>query len=211
MEQKRLDKRNLLVLGAVIVLIVIVAVIAATQKRELNPTLGPLEADATAAPVVTEAATAVPETTAAPEATEAPEATPVPEATEAPESTEAPASTEEPAAAKEPAQAYLVVSVAGAMYEPIPLYEEGRYTVKRGDLVNTIEVTPDSIKMHASSCDNQDCVEQGVVSLENRSKRVLQNMIICLPNEVVLELYTPEEIAALLLSMAGYTGEEGNE
>ena len=199
MEQKRLDKRNLLVLGAVIVLIVIVAVIAATQKRELNPTLGPLEADATAAPVVTEAATAVPETTAAPEATEAPE------------STEAPASTEEPAAAKEPAQAYLVVSVAGAMYEPIPLYEEGRYTVKRGDLVNTIEVTPDSIKMHASSCDNQDCVEQGVVSLENRSKRVLQNMIICLPNEVVLELYTPEEIAALLLSMAGYTGEEGNE
>lgn len=199
MEQKRFDKRNLLVLGAVIVLIVIVAVIAATQKRELNPTLGPLEADATATPVVTEAASAVPETTAAPEATEAPE------------STEAPASTEEPAAANEPAQAYLVVSVAGAMYEPIPLYEEGRYTVKRGDLVNTIEVTPDSIKMHASSCDNQDCVEQGVVSLENRSKRVLQNMIICLPNEVVLELYTPEEIAALLLSMAGYTGEEGNE
>ena len=199
MEQKRLDKRNLQVQGAVIVLIVIVAVIAATQKRELNPTLGPLEADATAAPVVTEAAASVPETTAAPEATESPE------------STEAPASTEEPAAAKEPAQAYLVVSVAGAMYEPIPLYEEGRYTVKRGDLVNTIEVTPDSIKMHASSCDNQDCVEQGVVSLENRSKRVLQNMIICLPNEVVLELDTPEEIAALLLSMAGYTGEEGNE
>ena len=205
MEQKRLDKRNLLVLGAVIVLIVIVAVIAATQKRELNPTLGPLEADATAAPVVTEAAAPVPETTAAPEATE------VPESTAAPEATAAPASTEEPAAAKELAQAYLVVSVAGAMYEPIPLYEEGRYTVKRGDLVNTIEVTPDSIKMHASSCDNQDCVEQGVVSLENRSKRVLQNMIICLPNEVVLELYTPEEIAALLLSMAGYTGEEGNE
>ena len=172
-------------LGAVIVLIVIVAVIAATQKRELNPTLGPLEADATAAPVVTEAAASVPETTAAPEATESPE------------STEAPASTEEPAAAKEPAQAYLVVSVAGAMYEPIPLYEEGRYTVKRGDLVNTIEVTPDSIKMHASSCDNQDCVEQGVVSLENRSKRVLQNMIICLPNEVVLELHTPETLASV--------------
>ena len=199
MEQKRLDKRNLLVLGAVIVLIVIVAVIAATQKRELNPTLGPLEADATAAPVVTEAAASVPETTAAPEATESPE------------STEAPASTEEPAAAKEPAQAYLVVSVAGAMYEPIPLYEEGRYTVKRGDLVNTIEVTPDSIKMHASSCDNQDCVEQGVVSLENRSKRVLQNMIICLPNEVVLELYTTEELAQLMLSMLDYSGEETNE
>ena len=69
-------------------------------------------------------------------------------------------------------------------------------------------MTADSICMHSSSCDNQDCVEQGVVSLENRSKRVLQNMVICLPNQVTLELYTAEEITQLLLSMAGYTGEE---
>ena len=184
MEQKRLDKRNLIVLAGVVLLIALVAVIAAMQKRELNPTLGTLTADATATPVVTR----VPEApTAAPDAVEAPEAT------------------------REPAKAYLVVTVAGAMYEPIPLYQEERYSIRRGDMVNVIEVTPDSIRMHESSCDNQDCVEQGVVSLDNRQKRVLQNMIICLPNEVVLELYTTEELAQLMLSMLDYTGEETNE
>lgn len=193
MEQKRIDKKNLIVLAGVVLLIAVVALVAGLQKRELNPTLGTLEADPTATPVVTQApaeATAVPDVTAAPENTAA-EATP--------ETT------------LEPAKAFLVVTVAGAMYEPIPLYQEGRYTIRREDLVNVIEVTTDSIKMHESSCDNQDCVEQGVVSLDNRSKRVLQNMIICLPNEVVLELYTPEEVAQLLLSMVGYTGEETNE
>lgn len=199
MEQKRLDRKNLLVIGIVILLIAVAAIVAATQKKELNPTLGTLEADATATPVVTDAPTTEPEATAVPEATDAPEAAADPTAEAAPEST------------AEPAKAFLVVTVAGAMYEPIPLYQEGRYTIRRGDLVNVIEVTTDSIKMYESSCDNQDCVEQGVVSLENRQKRVLQNMIICLPNEVVLELYTPEEIAQLLLSMVGYTGEETNE
>ena len=181
MEQKRFDKKNLIVIAALIALIVLVAVVAGQLKPKIDPTLGTLAADATAVPAATDVPAA--ENTA-----------------------EATADT-----TREPAKAFLVVQVAGQMYEPIPLYEEGRYTVKRGDLVNTIEVTPDSIKMHASSCDNQDCVEQGVVSLDNKDQRVLQNMIICLPNEVVLELYTPEELTALLLEMAGYTGEEADE
>lgn len=197
MEQKRLVKKNLIVIAALIALIALVAVVAALLKPELNPTLGTLTADPTAVPVAMQTATAVPEVTAVPEATEAPSATAAAEASS--ETT------------REPAKGFLVVQVAGAMYEPIPLYEAGRYTITRGDLVNTIEVTPDSIRMHESSCDNQDCVEQGTVTLENKSKRVLQNMIICLPNEVVLELYTPEELTQLLLSLAGYTGEETNE
>lgn len=207
MEKKPSISRNLLVIIIVVALIAVVAIIAATQKRELNPTLGTLEADPTQPPVVTEEATL--EVTDAPVAadpTDAPETT---AATEVPASTEvAPAS---PETTLEPARAFLVVTVAGAMYEPIPLYEAGRYTITRGELVNVIEVTTDSVMMYQSSCDNQDCVEQGVVSLENRQDRVLQNMIICLPNEVVLELYTPDEVAQLLLSMIGYTGEETDE
>ena len=198
--QKRFDKKNLIVIAALVLLVAAVALTAMLLKPELNPTLGTLEADPTATPVVTE----------------------VPVVTEEPSATEAPAdaaATEAPAAeatANEGldslnADAYLVVSVAGMMYEPIPLVEEGRYSIRRGDLVNVIEVTPTSIKMHESSCDNQDCVEQGTVSLENYKQRVLQNMIICLPNEVVLELYTTEELAQLMLSMLDYTGEETNE
>ncbi len=176
MEQKRFDKKNLVVILALAALIALVAVVATVLKPEINPTLGELEADPTAVPAVTDA----------------------------------PADTEE-SAAVQPANAYLVVTVAGAMYEPIPLYEEGRYTITRGDMVNTIAVTPDSVMMHESSCDNQDCVLQGEVTLENRNKRVLQNMILCLPNEVILELYTFDEVAAMLLEMAGYTGEAANE
>ena len=177
MEQKHFDKKNLIVIVALVALIVLVAVVAGMLKPEIAPTLGTLAADPTAAPAMTET----------------------------------PAEAGNSEAVREPAKAFLVVQVAGQMYEPIPLYEEGRYTVTRGDYVNTIEVTPDSVRMYESSCDNQDCVEQGVVSLDNKDQRVLQNMIICLPNEVVLELYTPEELTALLLEMAGYTGEEADE
>ena len=189
--QKRFDKKNLIVIAALVLLVAAVALTAMLLKPELNPTLGTLEADPTATPVVTE----------------------VPAVTEAPSATEAPAAetTANEGLDSLNADAYLVVSVAGMMYEPIPLVEEGRYSIRRGDLVNVIEVTPTSIKMHESSCDNQDCVEQGTVSLENYKQRVLQNMIICLPNEVVLELYTTEELAQLMLSMLDYTGEETNE
>ena len=151
MEQKRLDRRNLIVLAVVVVLIAAAAVVALVQRKQLAP--------------VTEADT----------------------------------------------PAYLVITVAGEMYEPIKLEEPGRYTITRGEMVNVVEVTESSVVMHSSTCDNQDCILQGTVSLENRSSRVLQNMILCLPNEVVLELYTQEEVAALLLEMAGYTGEETNE
>ena len=102
----------------------------------------------------------------------------------------------EPAATETPAvSAYLVVTVQGMMYEPLPLAGEGSFTIKQDEnTTNTIHVTPDSVWMEHSTCDNQDCVDQGTVSLDNMSTRVLSNMIICLPNEVVLELYTPETL-----------------
>lgn len=142
-------------------------------------------------------------TTQAPTATQVPVTTEVPTETKAPAATEVPVATEAPAA--EQAQAYLLVTVGDAVYEPIPLVAEGRYTIKRGDHINIVEVTAGSICMAESSCDNQDCVYQGVVDLENKNTRVLQNMIICLPNNVMLELYTYEE---LLVALPGWQGEQ---
>ncbi len=133
--------------------------------------------------------------------TQAPTDVPAPTQSSVP--TDVPAATEPSPTATEPAQAYLVVTVAGAVYEPIPLQKPGRYTVRRGEHVNVIQVTEDSVCMAESSCDNQDCVYQGVVNLENRSGRVLQNMIICLPNEVMLELYTYEELQVALPGWLG--------
>lgn len=131
------------------------------------------------------------------DASELPTATPVAETM--PDATQAP----DTAGTEERPKAFLVVTVGNAIYEPIPLKEPGRYTIRRGDFVNIIEVTPESIRMAESSCDNQDCVEQGVVTLDNKNQRVLQNMVICLPNEVVLELYTYEEVEALLPGWLG--------
>lgn len=187
MQEKRFTGRNLLVLILVVLLIVLVGVIAACNPRTLDPTGGSLATDA---PVQTEAPDAT-EIPASPETTSSPGTAPEPEAT----------AEAAPAATNPPAKAYLVVTVAGSMYEPIPLYEPGRYTVKRGDHVNIIEVTESSVWMAESSCDNQDCVEQGVVNLTNKYDRVLQNMVICLPNEVVLELYTRDELVSYLLGM----------
>lgn len=91
--------------------------------------------------------------------------------------------------------AYLLVSVRGLQYEPIPLTLETEFALRQKDTEaeNIIHVTLDSVWMASSSCDNQDCVEQGTVSLANRDMRVLQNMIVCLPNQVMLELLTPAE------------------
>lgn len=110
--------------------------------------------------------------------------------------TQAETTTEQP-------KAYLVVTVNNEVYQPIALNEPGRYRITRGDHVNVVEVTEDSVWMAESSCDNQDCVLQGVVSLENKSQRVLQNMIICLPNEVILELFTYDE---LVVALPGWEG-----
>lgn len=102
-------------------------------------------------------------------------------------------------------QAYLYITVGGEPYQLLPLEGEGQFSLTQGDtgMVNVVHVTPTSVWMADSTCDNQDCVEQGVVSLDSMDGRVLGNMIICLPHQVTLELYTAEEITALVRQQEG--------
>ena len=173
-----MKKPNLIVIAAVIALIAAVAVLAAVmpQNRELPED----------APNLTATVSPVPDA----EPTAEPTAEPAAEPTAEPDPQETRSIIEVPA------KAYLVVSVGGTLYEPLPLTGEGVFTVTQDEnTANTIHVTPDSIWMEHSTCDNQDCVDQGVVSLDNMDSRVLSNMVICLPNQVVLELHTPETLA----------------
>ena len=55
--------------------------------------------------------------------------------------------------------------------------------------------------MEASNCENQNCVQQGEVTLENRDSRALLNMVICLPHNLTLELLTPAETQSRLLEL----------
>ena len=192
------------------------------------PTLGPdvfaeSTATATAEPTAEPTATAKPttESTATASPTAEPDATEEAAATEAPDAAEetapvtvtspsgetttpAPEESEEPEVTVtfDPAsiKAWLVVTAGGTVYQPIPLVEEGEYSVIQEETgaKNVIHVTTESIDMKSSTCENQDCVKQGVVSLDNMDSRLLGNMIICLPNQVTLELYTTEELIQLL-------------
>lgn len=98
-----------------------------------------------------------------------------------------------------PAASYLRVNTARGVYAPIPLVEDGSFKLTQGEgIENVIHVGKDSFYMESSTCDNQDCVEQGEVTLENMEERILFNMVICLPNQVTLELLTPEEAQTAL-------------
>jgi hypothetical protein len=90
--------------------------------------------------------------------------------------------------------AYLVLTMGDTRYKPLPLVKETAYRLRQADgKENVFHVTRDSVFMESANCDNQNCIHQGTVTLDNRDTRVLENMIICLPNKVVLELITPKE------------------
>jgi len=91
-------------------------------------------------------------------------------------------------------QGWLRIQVDDRVMEPVPLVDGGEYVIDQPDgKQNVVHTTANGAVMHFSTCDNQSCVQQGEVTLENRDERVLMNMIICLPNEVILEVLTPEE------------------
>ena len=95
-----------------------------------------------------------------------------------------------------PVRAYLLVTVGGVPYQPLPLTQEGNYTItqKATGAENVIHVSTEGVYMKSSTCENHDCVQQGEVTLTNKDTRILGNMIICLPNQVTLELYSEQEL-----------------
>ena len=205
------SKKNRLIIGLTLLIIVLVAVaaIVVPQQRTLSadaPALGtdngevvvvtPEQETITVTPMVTDAPTKTP--TEAP--TEEPTATEASTEAETAKATDAPTETAKAASVVQEPKAYLLVIIGDAVYQPVPLTGDGDYTVTQKAIgaENKIHVTAESIQMSSANCDNQDCVEQGEVSLSNREERLLGNMIICLPNNVTLELLTPAEAEELI-------------
>ena len=89
---------------------------------------------------------------------------------------------------------HVVLTVNGRQYgDPIPMDREKVITVKQEDgKVNKVYISPEKVYMESSSCDNQDCVGQGEISLENYKTRILSTFVICLPNEVTIEMVPVE-------------------
>lgn len=103
---------------------------------------------------------------------------------------------------KNPAESYLLVRTNQSASPPIPLNEEYSFKVKQHDgSENVIHVGVNSFYMESSNCDNQNCVEEGTVTLDNMHERVLFNMILCLPHQLTLEMLTPDEARDVLVDM----------
>ena len=114
-----------------------------------------------------------------------------------------------PAPTPVPARGYVLVTTATQMgLLPLPETEDYVFPLKQlrtdGTFTeNVIHLTPEGVYMESSTCENHDCIDEGIVTLENRKDRILGNMIICLPNQVTLQLLTPEEILSLRAEGAG--------
>ena len=199
------SKKNRLIIGLTLLIIVLVAVaaIVVPQQRTLSADAPALGTDNGEVVVVTPEQETI---TVTPMVTDAPTETPMEEPTEAftdaetAEATDTPTETAKAASVVQEPKAYLLVIIGDAVYQPVPLTGDGDYTVTQKAIgaENKIHVTAESIQMSSANCDNQDCVDQGEVSLSNREERLLGNMIICLPNNVTLELLTPAEAEELI-------------
>ena len=127
------------------------------------------------------------------DATEAPAATEVPAATEAPKQV---ASVVGPMPAPQTAEVkgYVVITVGNRQYgDPIPMDRDKVITVRQSDgKENKVHIMPEKVYMEHSTCENQDCVGQGEITLENYKTRILSTFVICLPNAVTIEMVPVE-------------------
>ena len=104
----------------------------------------------------------------------------------------------------DPSIAYVLVRLQnGAGLLPLPLEGEYTRTIRQiaedgTEAVNVLHLTSEGFWMEDANCPNHDCVGEGMVTLENREERVLWNMVVCLPHQLVAELITREEAIALL-------------
>ncbi len=88
----------------------------------------------------------------------------------------------------------VIITVNGQEYARIPLSSPQTVTIDQGDgKVNVVDVSDHGAVMLSSTCDNQQCVHMGEVTLDNWEVRTNQAFIICLPNRVTVELAVKEE------------------
>ena len=186
----------------IIAVVVIATAMLGVSKLMPKTDLSTKTADVTLAPDAIEYVEATPAPTAEP--TEAPTEAPKAEATAEP--TAVP--TEEPKAEMqgpammgpmppkkaETVRGYVVLTVGGRQYgDPIPMDRDKIITLRQEDgKVNKVHITAEKVYMESSSCENQDCVGQGEVHIDTYMDRILSTYIICLPNNVSIEMVPAE-------------------
>ena len=95
----------------------------------------------------------------------------------------------------EKVRGHVVITVAGRQYgDPIPMDRDKIITVKQENgAINRIHITPEYVEMESSTCENQDCIGEGEVNVNTYKDRILSTYIICLPNQVTIEMVPADE------------------
>ena len=89
---------------------------------------------------------------------------------------------------------YADIYINDSLYEVVPLNEDATITVDQGDgKVNYVQVKNGSIFMADSTCSDGLCISQGEMNPDNYEDRPMLNWIICLPNQVTVQLRVDEE------------------
>lgn len=189
-------KDALIVVTLLVVAVALLAVSRLMPKTDLSQkvaqeTLAPDAVeylDATQAPAETD----VPVETGTPAATGAPAATEAPVETEAPK--QAAVAGPMPAPQTDEVRGYAVITVGNRQYgDPIPMDRDKVITIRQSDgKENKVHITPEKVYMEHSTCENQDCVGQGEITLDNYKTRILSTFVICLPNAVTIEMVPVE-------------------
>ena len=56
------------------------------------------------------------------------------------------------------------------------------------DKITLIVIQDGAVFVREADCGNQDCVQQGAMSLDNYTQRFLGNLILCLPHKLEIQL-----------------------
>ena len=201
-------RKDILIIAAVVI---VAALMLGVSKLMPKTDLSNKTADVTLAPDAIEYLDATPDATAEP--TEAPTAAPeaTAEPTEAPtaalevtaEPTEAPTAAPEKAEVAGPMMAgpmppkqasevrgHVLLTVGNRQYgDPIPMDRDKIITLKQEDgKINKVHITPEKVYMESSTCENQDCVQQGEIHVDTYQDRILGTFVVCLPNNVTIEM-----------------------
>ena len=193
-----LKRKDLLLIIAVIV---VAAAMLGVSKLMPKTDLSTKTADVTLAPDAIEYVEATPAPTAEPTeaptaetteatVTEAPTAEPT-EVSEAKPDMQGPAMLGPmPPKKEEAVRGHVVLTVAGRQYgDPIPMDRDKIITLKQEDgKINKVHITPETVYMESSTCENQDCVQQGEIHVDTYQDRILGTFVVCLPNNVTIEM-----------------------
>ena len=186
-------RKDALLIAAVLV---VAGALLLVSRLMPEATLEGKTADIALAPDAVEYLDATAEPTTEP--TEAPAAQATAEPNEAPAEAEAEVKAEAPAAMVGPmpppktaeVKGHVVITLGNRQYgDPIPMDREKVITVKQENgHINKVHITPEKVYMEFSSCENQDCVGQGEITMDNYETRILSTFVICLPNNVTVEM-----------------------